>query len=176
MKPMTMRRYGVVPLGAEQVLDVLFAEEIPADDGRESEEEQADCHKGDAKGPEAAFKSLLGQSDAGGGAVDGVGHEDDEGCHIQHDKGIHENADDGDKALLGGILHLGDGMGVRGGAHARLVGEQAARHAVAHGFLDARADDAAVAAAGSNAPTKTIFKAGMMWEALANRTISPPSR
>ena len=130
-------------LGAEKVLDVLLAEEIPADNRRESEEEQADCHKGDAKGPEAAFKSLLGQGDAGGGAVDGVGHEDDEGGHIQHDKGIHENADDGDKALLGGILHLGDGMGVRGGAHARLVGEQAAGHAVAHGFLDARADDAA---------------------------------
>ena len=74
-------------LGAEQVLDVLLAEEIPADDGRKSEEEQADCHKGDAKGTEAAFKSLLGQGDAGGGAVDGVGHEDDEGCHIQHDKG-----------------------------------------------------------------------------------------
>ena len=34
-------------------------------------------------------------------------------------------------------------MGVRGGAHARLVAEQAAGHAVAHGFLDARADDAA---------------------------------
>ena len=34
-------------------------------------------------------------------------------------------------------------MGVRGGAHARLVGEQAAGHAVAHGFLDARADEAA---------------------------------
>ena len=63
------------------------------------DEEQADCHKGDAKGTEAAFKSLLGQGDAGGGAVDGVGHEDDEGGHFQQDKGIHEHADDGDKAL-----------------------------------------------------------------------------
>ena len=112
-------------LGAEEELGVLLGEEVPADDGGEGKEEQADGHEGIAQGAEAGGEGLLGELDARGLAVEDSGGEDDQGSHVQHDEGVNEQAAQGDHALLGRMLDLGHGVRVGRGTHAGLVGKQA---------------------------------------------------
>ena len=131
---------------AEEGLDVGLAEEVPADDGGEGEEQHADGHEGVAEGAEGGVEGGLGQGGALEGAVDRLqqaGGQDDQGRQGQDHEGVDEHAHHGHDALILGLFHLGHGVGVGGGAHAGLIGEEAAGHAVAHGLLDAEAQRAA---------------------------------
>ncbi len=124
---------------------VLRAEEVPAHNGGEGEKEEAHGHEDAAEAPHVHGIGGLGQANARG--LPGAGHkdagnQDDHGREGDDHKGG-EDAEDSHQPLLAGMFHSGHGMGVRGGAHAGLVGEEAARHAVAHGLADADARRAA---------------------------------
>ena len=69
--------------------------------------------------------------------------DDDQRIEGEHHKGVDEHAHHGHHALIVGVLHVGLGVGVGGGAHARLVGEQAPLGALADGGLDGVAEAAA---------------------------------
>jgi len=77
------------------------------------------------------------------GGTQNAGGEDHQSGHGQHDEGIDEHADHSHGTLVLGLFHFSHGMGMGGGAHTGLIGEQAAGHAEAHGFLDGHADDTA---------------------------------
>lgn len=110
--------------------------------GGKGEEEEADGDEGETERTEAADEGLLGEFDACGLSVENAGGEDDESGHVQDHERIDEQADNGHEALLGRELNLGDSVGVGRGAEAGFIGEEAAGHAVTHGFLDGRSDDA----------------------------------
>ena len=144
-------------LFAEQVFHIDAAEEVPAEDGGEGKEHQADGHEQAAGGiaHDAGEGDLrhVGLADALGGAggkdaVAGIQGGDHDQCgHGENDKGIDEYTDHGDDALLVGAADLCHGVGVRGGAHAGLITEKAALDALADGLLEGKAEAAAEAAA-----------------------------
>ena len=138
------RRHGLL---AEQILDVDLGEQVPADDGREREEQQTDGYERRAQVvAEQARERQLGhvglidalvetlRQRAVAGVEDGDGDQRGDG---DDDERVHEHGDHRDDALLMRVLHIGQRMRVRGRAHARLVGEQAAL-----GALRQRGDDA----------------------------------
>ena len=65
-------------LVAEEVLHVLLGEEVPADDRRVSEEEDADCDERRAEASESGREGLLRKSASARYAVERSGREDDE--------------------------------------------------------------------------------------------------
>ena len=73
------------------------------------------------------------------------GGDDDERVERQDDEGVDEHADHGDDALVVRAVDIREGVGVRGGAHTGLVGEQAAlgtlRNRGLDGVAEAAADD-----------------------------------
>ena len=131
---------------AEQGLHIDLAEEIPADDGGEGEEQHTDGHKGVAEGAKGGVEGGLGQGGTLEGAVHRLEHtggDDDQGSQGEHHKGVDKHAHHGNNALILGLFHLGHGVGVRGGAHTGFVGEQAPGHAVPHGLPHTQAQSAA---------------------------------
>ena len=142
---------------AEEVGDVDLAEEVPAQDRGEGEEEQADSDEHVAR--------TLAEDDAEGGlgevglakhasdvtdiaarerAICRVkGGDDDERVERQDDEGVDEHADHGDDALVVRAVNIREGVGVRGGAHTGLVGEQAALGTLRNRGLDGVAETAA---------------------------------
>ena len=141
-------------LFAKEIDDVDLAEQIPAEHGGKGKEEQTHGHKGRAHAvAQHAAEGQLGQVGLvhalGDNAVSqhtavGVqGADDDQGIQGQDDEGIDEHAHHGHHALIVGVLHIGLGVGVGGGAHTGLVGEQAALGALADGGLDGIAEGAA---------------------------------
>ena len=64
-----------------------------------------------------------------------AGGQNDQCGHGQNDKRVDEHADHGHNALILRFRNLGQRMGMRGGTHTCLVGEQAPGNAKAHGFL-----------------------------------------
>ena len=138
---------------AEEVSNVDLTEEVPAEDGGEGEEHQADGHEQAAGGiaHDAGEGDLrhVGLADALGGAggkdaVAGIQGGDHDQCgHGENDKGIDEYTDHGDNALLVGAAALCHGVGVRGGAHAGLITEKAALDALADGLREGKAEAAA---------------------------------
>ena len=144
---------------AEEVGNVDLAEEVPAQDRGEREEEQAhrDEHVARALAEDDAEGGLgevgLAERSAGRGSaavVEGAalgveGGDDDERVERQDDEGVDEHADHGDDALIVRAVNIREGVGVRGGAHTGLVGEQAAlgtlRNRGLDGVAEAAADD-----------------------------------
>ena len=130
-------------LCAEEGLHVGLAEEIPADDGGKGEEEQADGDVDIAEGTEYGVKGYLGQFRAGAAGVPHAGDDDDKRRAGEHHEGVDEHAHHGHHALIVGVGHLGKSMGMGRGTHTGFVGEEAAGHAVAHGFAHGDAECAA---------------------------------
>ena len=141
----------------EEISHVDLAEEVPAKDGGESEEEQADrdehraraLAKDDAEsglGKVGLLEHVLRRSRAAAmerAALGVEGGDDDEGVEREDHEGVDEHADHGDDALLVGILDVGLRVGVRRGAHTGLIGEQAALGALGDRGLEGVADTAA---------------------------------
>ena len=104
-------------LCSEQILDVLFTEERPAQNSRTCEEEQTDGNKGAAERSEPDGEGFLSKSYALRHSIrigsKRAGHKNDECRHIEHDKGIEENTDNGDQTLLGRIFNLCDSVRMR---------------------------------------------------------------
>ena len=136
-------------LGAEQGLHVHFAEEVPADDGGEGEEEQADSDEQVAELAEHGAEGALGEGGAGQAAGPGAGDHDDEGGAGEHHEGVDEHGDHGHHALIVRMLDLGKGVGMGGRTHTGFVGEQAAGNTEAHGLLDGDAEGAAASGFGA---------------------------
>lgn len=144
---------GKVCLLAEEIVDIDAAEEVPADDRREREKQQADGHERIAEritehARERELRHVrLGDAvdrAVGQRAVAGVERgDDDERRHGQDDERVDEHADHCDRALLVRALDVGQRMRVRRGAHTGLVREQAALGALADGRLERIADAAA---------------------------------
>ena len=134
-------------LVAEQRLDVLLTEEIPADDGREREEQHTDGNECAAERAEGSRERRLRQLGALKAVrcarVEHAGGQDDHCGQRQNDKGVDEYRNDSDFALILRTLYLCQCVCVRGGTHAGLVGEQAACNAVAHCLAYRDADCAA---------------------------------
>ena len=131
---------------AEEIHHVDLAEQVPAQDGGESEEEQADRdeHSAGALPKDHAEGGLrqvgLAQGGAGGGSALGQrpalrvqGGDHHQGVQGQDHEGIHKHADHSHHALLMRGGYVGLGVGVGGGAHTGLVGEQAPLCALADG-------------------------------------------
>ena len=144
---------GKVCLLAEEIIDIDAAEEVPADDRREREKQQADGHERIAERitEHARERDLrhvrLGDAvdrAVGQRAVAGVERgDDDERRHGQDDERVDEHANHCDRALLVRALDVGQRMRVRRGAHTGLVREQAALGALADSRLECVADAAA---------------------------------
>ncbi len=62
----------------EKILDVLLAEEIPADNGGKGEEQKADGNEGATEATHYLRKGQLRQSNACSSAAKGVGRKDDQ--------------------------------------------------------------------------------------------------
>ena len=124
---------------AEQVRDVDFTEEIPADNRRKSEKQHADSDENDSSITEGASKSRLGQFGAGDAAVDIDASQNNKCCESENDKCVDKNAHHGDNALVTGILDLSSGVSVRGRTHAGFVGKEAASHAISDSLLHSNA-------------------------------------
>lgn len=119
----------------KQCLEVGVPEEIPADDGGEREEEHADGDEDGAETAEGLAERRLGEGGTGealGHQTGGDQHQTGEG---KYHKGIDKDAQNGHSALILGLFHLGEGVGVGRGTKARLVGEEAAGNTEAHGLL-----------------------------------------
>ena len=90
--------------------------------------------------PEVLHDGLLGQDGTDDATVAGAvgvgGQQDDEAGGGAHQDGVHEDPEGLDEALAHGVGHGGGTGRVGDGAQARLVGEQAAPHAVEHGRRD----------------------------------------
>ena len=71
------------------------------------------------------------------------GGDDDERVEGQDDEGVDEHADHGNNALIVRAVNIREGVGVRGGAHTGLVGEQAALGTLGDRGLDGVAEAAA---------------------------------
>ncbi len=142
---------------AEEILNIDLTEKIPAQHGRESEEEEAD---GDEDSTEAFAednaKGGLGEvgliDDIGNGTgvaickrtVGGIEGGDDDKCvESENNKAVDENAHHGNNALLVGVLYVGLCVGMGGGAHTGFIGEEAALCALRNGLLEGCADSAA---------------------------------
>lgn len=161
-------------LFAEEIYYVDFAEQVPAQNGGEGEEEQANCHEHGAGGlaeyhTEGGLRQIcLAQSGAGRGgsalsqrAACGIqGGDDHQRVEGEHHKGIHKHADHGHHALVVGVGHIGLGVGVGGGAHAGLVGEQTALGPLADGGLDGVTEAAADDGLGLESILKNHTKGG----------------
>ena len=144
---------------AEEVGDVDLAEEVPAQDRGEGEEEQADGdeHVARTLAEDDAERGLgeVSLAEHAGDVTDIAareravrrvkGGDDDERVERQDDEGVDEHADHGDDALVVRAVNIREGVGVRGGAHTGLVGEQAAlgtlRNRGLDGVAEAAADD-----------------------------------
>ena len=146
---------------SEQVDRVDAAEHIPAQNCGKGKEEQTDRDKDVAEScPECGSESGLRQvcpcdglsgsiyfiprksifQNAAGGVQSG---DNDEGIEAENDKGVYENTDYGDNALVVRSLDVGLRVGVGGGAHACLIGEEAALCALGDGSLECHAEAAA---------------------------------
>lgn len=148
---------GLGVLLAEKPDGVDLAEQVPAQNRGESEEEQADGHElGAQAGTHHGAEGGLGQVGlAEGGshiahiaarqrAVSSVeGADDDQRIEGQDHEGVDEHADHGHHALVVGVLHVGLSVGMGGRAHTGLVGEQAPLGALGNGLLDGIAEGAA---------------------------------
>jgi len=142
---------------AEEEVGVDLAEQVPAQNGGEGEEEQADGHEDVAEGgAEHGAEGGLGQvgladhglSGGGAGSVQGAvsgveGGDDNQSVEGEHHEGVDEHADHSDDALIVGVLHVGLSVSVGSGTHTGLIGEQAALGALADGGLDAGAEGTA---------------------------------
>ena len=147
-------RHGLFP---EEIDDIDLAEEVPAQHSGEGKEEEADGHKRGAQvSAKDRAKGGLGQIGAvealgdgagvavGQRAVAGVeGADDHQGVEGQDNKGVDEDADHGHHGLVVRVLDIGLGVGVRSGAHAGLIGEEAPLGALADGGLDGVSESAA---------------------------------
>ncbi len=157
---------GALAVPGEQVLHVDLGVQVPGQDGGEGKKQQADGHKGIAEGlAEEGAEGGLGRVGlveahrGGDGGRVGVGAggqtrvslsqlavaavqdgDDDEGGHGDDDNRVDEDARHSDDALVMRVLDVGHGVGVGRGAHACLVGEEAALGALGHGGEDAKAD------------------------------------
>ena len=124
---------------AKEVAHVHLAEHVPAHDGGEGEKEEGDGQEGDAAGAEGAVEGLL--RDGYGlevGALISAGEHDNEGRGATDQDRVDKDAGHGHEALNGGVLDVRHGVGMRRGAHTGLVGEEAARYAVADGVFHHR--------------------------------------
>ena len=123
-------------LVAEQCLYVLLTEEIPADDGREREEQHADGNENHACRAKRSLEGRLCQLGALQTVrctrIEHARGQDDHSGQRQYDKGVDKYGNDGDLALILRTVYLCKRMCVRRRAHAGLVGEQTACNAVAH--------------------------------------------
>ena len=140
---------GGLLAAAKQCLHIALTEEVPADDGGESEEQQADCHESIAEGAEGIVEGSLCQTHSGQqlavsiGGAQHTGGQDHQCGHGQHDEGIDEDTDHSHSTLILGLVNLSHGVGVGSGAHTGFVGEQTAGNTEADGFLDADTDGTA---------------------------------
>ena len=138
---------------ADKVFEGFLAIVFPAQDCREREERQ---RNGDDNRSGVAESGLEGQNRqvcAGDhfacgrvGHAEHAGGSDDETSEHADNHGVEEGACHVDIALPGRMVGTGRSCSDRGGAHARFVGEDAARHAPAHGRQH-RSDDGAADAA-----------------------------
>ena len=78
------------PAQTEEILDVLFAEEVPTDDRRKGEEKEADRNETRTDVAQTGCKGGLREDDAGALAVKHAGRENDECGHVEHNKGVKE--------------------------------------------------------------------------------------
>ncbi len=142
---------------AEEVLNVDLAEEVPAKNGGECEEEKADCNEDGAEVlAEDDAESGLGEvcliDEAGDSAgvaackrtIGGVKSADDNECvKGENNKGVDENAHHCNNALLVRSLDIGLCVCVGSRTHTGFIGEEAALGALRNGFLQRCADSAA---------------------------------
>jgi|GEM_PF-3255838 len=78
------------PAQTEEILDVLFAEEVPADDRRKGEEKEADRNEARTDVAQTGCKGGLREDDAGALAVKHASRENDECGHVEHNEGVKE--------------------------------------------------------------------------------------
>ena len=144
---------------AEEVVGIDLTKQVPAQNGGECEEEQADSHEDGAEllaedhTKCGLGKIGLGQHGAGSSgaalverATLGVeGGDDDESVQGQHHEGVDEHTGHSHNALIVGVSHVSLRVSVGGRTHTGLVGEQAALSALRNSSLDssteATADD-----------------------------------
>ena len=145
---------GLGVLLAEKPDGVDLAEQVPAQNRGESEKEQADSHElGAEAGSHHGAEGSLGQiglAEHGGHiphiavcqrAIGGVEGADDDQCvEGQHHECVNEHAHHRHNALLVRILHVSLSVGMGGGAHTGLVGEQTTLGALRDGLLDGVAE------------------------------------
>ncbi len=73
----------------------------------------------------------------------GIGEQNNQRGGGAHQQRVDKHADKSHHALLHRVRHLRGGVRMRGGAHARFIGKEPARHAEADGFAHRDAGQAA---------------------------------
>ena len=96
--------------------------------------------------------------------------------HGENHEGIHENADHGYLALLLGIFHVSNRMGMRGGTHSCLIGKEASRYTIAHSHADRIPAAEPAKALGQKAPMKMEATAEGSFPIFRISTIRAPMR
>ena len=119
---------------SEEEADVGLAEVVPADDGGEGEEGQADGEQLRTEAGEGFTEGKLGHRRALFAGKVGIGQEDNQCGGGADQDGVDEDADKCRQALLNRVVHVGGSVRVRSRTHTRFVGKQAACHAETDGF------------------------------------------
>lgn len=159
---------------AEEGLEVDLAEEVPADDGGEGEEQHAHGDEGITEPAELLAEGQLGQSSTGGTASEDAGGEDHHSGEGEDHEGVNKDADHGDLALFLGVLYLSQSMGMRSGAHTGLIAEQTSCHTDAHCLLNADTSGAATTACVLKAEVKIMRRAsGTASWLITRRAVQP---
>ena len=129
---------------AEEVLDALLAVVVPRDERGKRKEHEPHGHDvlaaGDALPKGRRAHGALGHHGVG---VPQPRGDDHEARDRAHDDGVEEHLERAPQALAGGVVGVGGGMRDGRRAHARLVGEHAARHAHAARVHDRGTQEAA---------------------------------
>ena len=138
---------------ADKVFQSFLAIVFPAQNRREREERQRNGDDDRRGVAESGFEGQNRQVCAGNhfacgrvGHAENAGRRDDEARQHADNHGVEEGAGHVDVALPGRMVSAGRSRSNRSGAHAGLVGEDAARDAPAHGRQH-RSDDGAADAA-----------------------------
>ena len=140
-------------LFAEEIFHIDLAEEVPAEDRGEREEQQADRdeERADALAEAVRERELchvrlahaIGSTGSENAIIGIEAGNNDESRHGEDDKGIDEQTDHGDYALIVRLLHVRHSVRMRGRAHTCFVGKQAALDTLADSGLECIAEAAA---------------------------------
>ena len=122
-------------LGLEEVAYIHLPEDVPADDGGEGKDEEADSEEDNARLPKGLLEGTLCDLYRDQPRLSISPRQEDDECRSGADEEVNEDTRHRHEALNGWILDMSQRMGVWGRAHTCFVGEEPAGDPIADGVL-----------------------------------------